>query len=331
MTDFPALLIEKNETSGQHVSLQTLSENALPAGSVKVAVEWSTINYKDALAITGTGPIVRSFPMIPGIDFAGVVEHSDDPTIRIGQKVLLNGWGVGEKHWGGLAGKARVPGEWTIPVPDAFSTRQTMAIGTAGYTAMLCVMALEQHGLRPNAGPVLVTGATGGVGSFAVMLLAKLGYEVTAMTGRAQEEAYLKTLGASAIISRDLYTKPGKPLERAQWAGAVDVAGGQVLASLCATMAPQGVVTACGLAAGMDLPLTVAPFILRGVSLIGVDSVQCPREKRLTAWARLAELVDHAHLDTITHDIDLKDVPQHAADLLHGKVRGRLAVKIPRS
>ncbi|WP_342626943.1 MDR family oxidoreductase [Nguyenibacter vanlangensis] len=327
-SQFQALLIEKSETGEQHVAVRWMDEDALPEGDVTVQVEWSTLNYKDALAITGRGPIVHRFPMIPGIDFAGIVARSDDPALSPGDRVVLNGWGVGEKHWGGLAGKARVRGDWLVPLPRGISNRQAMAIGTAGYTAMLCVMALEREGIRPDAGPVVVSGASGGVGSIAVMLLSRLGYTVEAITGRLEESSYLKGLGAATILSRDAFAKAGKPLERARWAGAVDVAGGRILANLCAGILPGGVVTACGLAAGMDFPATVAPFILRGVSLIGIDSVYCPRDKRQLAWSRLEELVNAQSMDALATDITLQDVVHNASALLEGKVHGRLVVDL---
>ncbi|GBQ91170.1 alcohol dehydrogenase [Acetobacter nitrogenifigens DSM 23921 = NBRC 105050] len=325
-SQFQTLLIEKDEAGKQRVDIRRLDEDALPDGDVTVQIEWSTLNYKDALAITGRGPIVRKFPMVPGIDFAGTVVRSTDPALSPGDQVVLNGWGVGEKHWGGLAGRARVRADWLVPLPDGLSTRQAMAIGTAGYTAMLSVMALERGGIRPNRGPIAVSGASGGVGSIAVMLLSRLGYTVEAITGRSEEGAYLTALGAAAILPRDEFTQPGKPLAQARWAGAVDVAGGRVLANICAGMATGGVVTACGLAAGMDFPVTVAPFILRGVSLIGIDSVYCQRERRITAWNRLAELLDPHLLDTMTTEIALADVPDAACDLMDGRIRGRVIV-----
>ncbi|MFS3134369.1 MDR family oxidoreductase [Gluconacetobacter sacchari] len=325
-TQFQALLIEKDASGAQHVALRRMTEDALPEGDVTVRVEWSTLNYKDALAITGRGPIVRRFPMVPGIDFAGTVTQSDDPALSPGDRVVLNGWGVGESHWGGLAGRARVRGDWLVPLPAGLSTRQAMAIGTAGYTAMLCVMALEREGVHPESGPIVVSGASGGVGSIALMLLSRLGYTVEAITGRPREGTYLEALGAAAILPRDAFTSVGKPLERARWAGAVDVAGGRVLANLCAGMMPGGVVTACGLAGGMDFPATVAPFILRGVSLIGIDSVQCPRDRRMTAWNRLAELIDPQRLDLMTRQIALAEVPDTARALLDGTTHGRVIV-----
>lgn len=326
---FDAAIIEKSADGAQTVHVGPVDDARLPDGDVTVRVEWSTLNYKDALAITGRGPIVRQFPMVPGIDFAGVVETSSRADLPPGTRVVLNGWGVGERWWGGLAGRARVKGEWLVKLPDAFTTRQAMAIGTAGYTAMLCVMALERQGLTPAHGPVVVTGAAGGVGSVAVMLLARLGYHVAAVTGRPEEEEYLRGLGAAEILPRADFSSPGRPLEKARWAGAVDVAGGVVLANICAAMLPEGVVTACGLAAGMDFPATVAPFILRGVTLVGIDSVMCPQPRRLEAWRRLAELIDPEKLEAMVSEIALADVPQTAAALLDGGVRGRVVVHVP--
>ena len=284
---FQGIVIEKDE-AGQRAAVQTLDEAQLPAGNVTVRVSHSTLNYKDGLAITGQAPVVRKFPMVPGIDFAGEVEESTHPDYRAGDRVVLNGWGVGETHWGGLAQKARVDGDWLVPLPSAFSPQQAMAIGTAGYTAMLCVMALERHGVRPGDGEIVVTGAAGGVGSVATALLAKLGYRVVAVTGRMEDADYLRGLGAADVLERAQFSAPGKPLGKERWAGAVDVAGSHVLANVCASMRYRGVVTACGLAAGMDFPATVAPFILRGVTLVGIDSVMCSRADRLSAWQRLA-------------------------------------------
>lgn len=324
---FKALLIEKDE-AGQRVALTELEEAQLPEGDVTVRVACSTLNYKDALAITGKGPVVRRFPMVPGIDFAGVVEHSDSPAFQPGDKVVLNGWGVGEVHWGGLAELARVKAEWLIPLEPAFTPAQAMSIGTAGYTAMLCVMALERHGITPDSGEVLVTGAAGGVGSVAVAVLAKLGYTVVAVTGRAEEAAYLTGLGASRILPRSDFSEPGRPLAREQWAGAIDVAGGHVLANVCAGMKYRGVVAACGLAAGMDFPATVAPFILRGVTLAGIDSVMCPLDERREAWRRLGRDLDPRLLETMTQSIALQDAPEVCAQLIGGSVRGRVIVPI---
>lgn len=293
-----------------------------------VRVQCSTLNYKDALAITGKSPVVRKFPMVPGIDLAGVVQQSDNPAFRPGDAVVLNGWGVGETHWGGLAEYARLRGDWLVPLEPAFSAEQAMSIGTAGYTAMLCVMALERHAITPESGEVLVTGAAGGVGSVAVAILARLGFTVVAMTGRPDEADYLRSLGASRIIERGDYSAPGKPLAREQWAGAIDVAGGQVLANVCAAMKYRGVVAACGLAAGMGFPATVAPFILRGITLAGVDSVMCPRNDRIEAWSRLARDLDPALLSSMTQRITLADVVPAAERLIAGQVRGRLIIPI---
>ncbi|OUJ16724.1 MDR family oxidoreductase [Acetobacter sp. DsW_063] len=325
---FDALLIEKSPDGQQSVHVRQVDETSLPDGDVTVRVEWSTLNYKDALAITGRGPIIRQFPMAPGVDFAGVVEKSSNSAYAPGDRVLLNGWGVGEKHWGGLAQKARVPAAWLTPLPSAFSTRSAMALGTAGYTAMLCILALQQQGVTKESGPVIVTGASGGVGSVAVMLLARLGYHVAAVTGRETERDHLTHLGAAEILPREDFSKPGKPLEKARWAGAVDVAGGQVLANVCASMKPGGVVTACGLAAGMDFPATVAPFILRGVTLVGIDSVMCDHDRRVKAWDALAKLVDVEKLESQTKEISLRDVSESAAALLDGKLHGRVVVKL---
>lgn len=322
---FNALVIDQVETQ-QQVALRQLSMQDLPAGEVLVRIAYSTLNYKDALAITGASPIVRQYPMVPGIDFSGVVEQSDHPDYQVGDQVILNGWGVGEKHWGGLAEYARVPADYLIPLPDAFSLRDAMVIGTAGYTAMLCVLALEQQGVRPESGDVLVTGAAGGVGSVAVALLAKLGYQVTAMTGRDTEAEYLKGLGALHILDRGEYSQAGRPLTKERWAGAIDVAGSHVLMNVCAAMKYRGVVAACGLAAGMDFPASMAPFILRGVRLIGVDSVMCPKNDRLQAWQRLATDLDPMVLDAVATEIPLGQVQQIVPQFLEGKIRGRLVI-----
>ncbi|OUJ13859.1 MDR family oxidoreductase [Acetobacter okinawensis] len=322
---FDALFLEQAD---QMAKLVSLPDDALPAEEVTVRVHWSGLNYKDALAMTGRGPVVRSWPMVPGIDFAGVVERSASPDFSVGQEVMLNGWGVGEKHWGGFAQKACVPGAWLLPLPHGLSGQQAMALGTAGFTAMLSVQALVREGVEPAHGPVLVTGATGGVGSVAVMLLAQMGYEVVAVTGRLEEQAYLHQLGATEVLARSHFEMPSRPLEKARWAGAVDVVGGQVLASVCASMKQQGVVAACGLAGGMDFPATVAPFILRGVTLVGIDSVMCPQAVRRQAWARLAEQVNKTLLAGMTRVIPLADVPVVATELLDGKVRGRVVVEV---
>lgn len=324
---FHGLLIDKQDGQ-QTAAVRLLDEASLPEGEVTVRVAYSTLNYKDALAITGRSPVVRRFPMVPGIDFAGTVESSTDPAWEPGDAVLLNGWGVGEVHWGGLAERARVPGRWLIPLQAPFTPRQAMGIGTAGYTAALCVLALERHGATPDKGPVLVTGAAGGVGSLAVALLAKAGYEVAAVTGRVQEADFLTHLGARHIIDRAEFAQPGKPLEKERWAGAVDVAGGQVLANVCAAMRYRGVVAACGLAAGMGFPATVAPFILRSVTLAGIDSGMAPMADRLAAWGRLATDLDTALLEQLVHEIALEDAIAVAPDLLAGQVRGRLVVRV---
>lgn len=324
---FQALLIEKIDDT-QTANLRELSDDQLPEGDVTVDVAYSTLNFKDGLAITGRSPVVRKFPMVPGIDFAGTVSASEHPDFNVGDAVVLNGWGVGENHWGGLSQRARVKGDWLVPLPSAFSPRQAMAIGTAGYTAMLCVMALERHGITPDRGQVLVTGAAGGVGSVAIALLAKLGYEVVAVTGRLNESDFLKGLGATEIIDRASLSEPGKPLAKERWAGAVDVAGGHVLANVLAGMRYDGVVAACGLAASMSLPASVAPFILRGVTLAGVDSVMAPKARRLEAWRRLAQDLDTSTLEQLTQDVGLAEVAALAPQILAGQIKGRLAVSV---
>jgi acrylyl-CoA reductase (NADPH) len=322
---FKAVLIERDAQS-YRAGVQSLDEARLPAGDVTVRIDYSTLNYKDALAITGKGPVVRQFPMVPGIDFAGSVASSNNSAYKNGDKVLLNGWGVGENHWGGLAQMARVKGEWLIPVPGAFSTRQAMAIGTAGYTAMLCVIALERHGITPDSGEILVTGAAGGVGSVALAVLSKLGFRVAAVTGRPAESDFLKQLGAAEILERAQFAAPGKPLSKERWAGAIDVVGSHTLANVCASLRYGGVVAACGLAGGMDFPGTVAPFILRGITLAGVDSVMRPRIDRLEAWRRLTEDLDIKKLDFLTEEISLSQVIERAASVLEGRIRGRIVV-----
>lgn len=324
---FRAILIDKDDT-GYRASLQTLDEAQLPAGDVRVRVSHSTLNYKDALAITGKGPVVRQFPMVPGIDLAGVVEESRHPDFKAGDAVLLNGWGVGEGHWGGLAEQARLNGDWLIPLPAGFSAAEAMALGTAGYTAMLAVLALERHGVTPERGEVLVTGANGGVGSVAIALLAKLGYRVAASTGRPEEAEYLRSLGAAEIVERASLSEPGRPLGRERWAGAIDSVGSHTLANVCASTRYGGCVAACGLAQGMEFPATVAPFILRGVTLAGIDSVMRPRADRLEAWNRLARDLDKRLLAPITRTIGLEEVIPTAGELLAGKVRGRVVVDV---
>jgi len=326
---FQGILITKGD-AGYQVRLQAIDESALPEGDVTVRIDWSTLNYKDGLAITGKSPVVRRFPMVPGIDFAGTVTGSSHPAWKVGDRVVLNGWGVGETHWGGLAQMARVRGDWLVRLPEAFSARQAMAIGTAGYTAMLCVLALEKHGIRPEDGEILVTGANGGVGSVAIALLAGLGYRAVASTGRAAEAQHLKALGASAVIDRSELSAPGKPLGKERWAGVVDAVGSHTLANACATTKYRGAVAACGLAQGMDFPASVAPFILRAVTLYGIDSVMAPQAVRVEAWQRLGRDLDIARLDTITREIGLGEAIATAGDLLDGKVRGRVVVDVNR-
>jgi acrylyl-CoA reductase (NADPH) len=324
---FKAIVIEKAE-SGTRSSLTDFDEANLMEGDVTIRVEYSTVNYKDGLAVTGKAPVVRRFPMIAGIDGAGTVESSTHPAWKPGDKVILNGWGCGETHLGSYAGKARVKGDWLVPLPATMSAREAMAIGTAGYTAMLAVMALEQHGLTPERGPIAVTGANGGVGSVAIAILAKRGFTVHAVTGRTQEADYLKGLGAAEIIPRQELTGPAKPLAKERWAGAVDAVGSTTLANLLSMTRYGGAVAACGLAGGMDLPTSVAPFILRGVCLYGIDSVMCPLERRKTAWKRLENELDRQKLAAMTTEIGLSDVPKAAAAILNGEVRGRIVVKI---
>ncbi len=322
-----AILIEKPGDT-QTVSVSEVSETQLPEGDVLVDVAYSTLNYKDALAITGAAPVVRSFPMVPGIDFAGTVAESSHPDFKPGDRVVLNGWGVGEAHWGGLAERARVKGDWLVPLPEAIDLRQAAAIGTAGYTAMLCVLALERQGVTPDKGEIVVSGAAGGVGSVATALLAAKGYEVAAVTGRAAEADYLRGLGASSVIDRAELTGKTRPLAKERWAGGVDVAGSTVLANMISMMKYRGVVAACGLAAGMDLPASVAPFILRGVTLAGVDSVMCPKPDRLEAWTRLASDLDLGKLEEMTTELPFAEVIEIAPKFLDGAVRGRIVVPV---
>ena len=326
---FNGILIEKDD-QGYHAEVKAIDDSVLPEGDVTVDVAYSTLNYKDALAITGKGPVVRSFPMVPGIDLVGTVTHSNSDKFNVGDAVLLNGFGVGETHCGGLATKARLKSDWLIPLPAAFSPRQAMAIGTAGYTAMLCVIALEKNGITPNKGEILVTGANGGVGSFSIAILAKLGYTVVASTGRVDQAEYLKKLGASDIIDRATLSEPGRPLAKERWAGAIDSAGSHTLANVCASLKYGGVVAACGLAQGMDLPASVAPFILRGVTLAGVDSVMRPIADRIEAWQRLGDILDPSIFDDICTDINLTEALTVAEDLIAGKVRGRVVVDVNR-
>jgi acrylyl-CoA reductase (NADPH) len=326
---FKGILVTKDE-AGYRSTLTHIEDTVLPEGDVTVQVEWSTLNYKDGLAITGQSPVVRRFPMVPGIDFAGTVSQSSHPNWKAGDKVILNGWGVGETHCGGLAEVARVKGEWLIALPEGLSNRQAMEIGTAGYTAMLCVIALQKHGVAPKDGEILVTGANGGVGSIAVALLAKLGYTVVASTGRTAEADFLKTLGASQVIERSVLSTPGKPMGKERWAGVIDTVGSHTLANACATTQYGGAVAACGLAGGMDFPATVVPFILRGITLYGIDSVMAPLSLRQQAWQRLAAELDMAKLDVIAREIGLSEVISVAKDLLQGKVRGRVLVDVIR-
>jgi acrylyl-CoA reductase (NADPH) len=327
VASFRAIVIEKGE-GGQQVAITAFDEANLMEGDVTVRVEWSTLNYKDGLAITGKAPVVRRFPMIPGIDFAGTVESSTHPEWKAGDKVILNGWGCGETHLGAYGEKARVKGDWLVPLPAGMSARDAMGIGTAGYTAMLAVMALERHGLTPASGPVLVTGAAGGVGSVAIAILAKRGFQVTASTGRPAEADYLKKLGASEIIPRQELAGPAKPLAKERFAGGIDSVGSTTLANLLSMTRYGGAVAACGLAGGMDLPTSVAPFILRAVSLLGIDSVMCPKATRLAAWQRLASDLDRGKLAEITREIALAEVIGAARDIIAGQVRGRIVVKI---
>ena len=324
---FNGILIEKDE-QGYRATVSEIDESVLSDGDVEVDVSHSTINYKDALAITGKAPVVRRFPMVPGIDLVGTVTSSQSAAFSVGDKVLLNGFGVGENHCGGLAQKARLKSEWLIPLPSSFSAQQAMSIGTAGYTAMLCVLGLEKHGVTPDKGEILVTGANGGVGSFAIALLAKLGFSVLASTGRIEEASYLKALGATEVIDRATLSEPGRPLGKERWAGVVDSVGSHTLVNACASTQYSGVVAACGLAQGMDLPGTVAPFILRGVTLVGIDSVMRPIADRIEAWDRFAELVEPEWFDSISEPISLDEVIPTAQRLIAGQVRGRVVVAL---
>lgn len=328
---FHALYLEQVADKSTAASIKQLDDSALPvfeANGVTVDVEFSTINYKDGLAITGKSPVVRKFPMVPGIDFVGTVSASADSRWKAGDKVILNGWGVGESHWGGLAQKARVNGDWLVRLPEALTPFEAMAIGTAGYTAMLCVLALERQGVQAQDGEILVTGSTGGVGSIAVALLAKLGYRVVASTGKSSEGDYLRALGASEIIDRNTLSAAGKPMQKERWAGVIDSVGSHTLANACASTKYGGTVAACGLAQGMDFPASVAPFILRGVKLIGVDSVMAPIKLRNEAWSRLASDLDRKAVTTIAQRISLREALDRAATILSGSVRGRLVVDV---
>lgn len=324
---FRAILLSKDD--GQfRATLAEIDEAQLPQGDVTVRIEFSTLNYKDGLAIANRSPVVRKWPMVAGIDGAGIVEESSHPDWRPGDKVILNGWGCGETHWGCLAQRARLKGDWLVRLPPAFTTRQAMAIGTAGYTAMLACMALERFGVKPDQGEILVTGAAGGVGSVAIAILAGWGYTVVASTGRVNESGYLKSLGAKEIMDRDELSQPGKPIQKERWAGVVDAVGSDTLANACAQMKYRGVAAACGLAQGMDFPASVAPFILRGVVLAGIDSVYQPMPLRIEAWKKLASDLDRSKLDAITKTIMLSGVIASAPEILAGKVRGRLVVDV---
>ncbi|MBW5433693.1 oxidoreductase [Bradyrhizobium canariense] len=326
---FKAVLIEKDE-QGYRAGVAELPEARLPEGNVTVDVEYSTLNYKDGLAITGKGPIVRSFPLVPGIDFAGLVSSSSDSTFSPGDRVVLNGWGVGEQHWGGLAQRASVKADWLIKLPASMPSRRAMIIGTAGYTAMLSIIALEKFGIRPGTGDVLVTGAGGGVGSIAIMLLHKLGFHVVASTGRPDEGPYLKSLGATEIIDRSQLSQPGKPLQKERWIAAIDSVGSHTLANVCAGIKADGAVAACGMAQGLDFPASVAPFILRGIALFGINSVTRPKAERVEAWDRLAALLTEADLERSAVEIGLSDVVASAERLMSGQVRGRTVVDVNR-
>jgi acrylyl-CoA reductase (NADPH) len=327
VVSFKAIRIDKAD-KGTTATLTQFDETELMDGDVTVAVEWSTLNYKDGLAVTGKAPVVRRFPMIAGIDFAGTVAQSSHPAWKAGDKVVCTGWGMGETHLGAYAERARVKGDWLVRLPDGLSAREAMAIGTAGFTAMLAVLALEKHGLTPQAGPVVVTGAAGGVGSVATTVLAKLGFHVIASTGRLSEAPYLKDLGAVEVIDRNELSGPAKPLAKERWAGGVDSVGSTTLANLLSMTKYGGAIAACGLAGGMDLPSSVAPFILRGVCLLGIDSVMCPLPLRKLAWERLARDLDRTKLSEITHEIGLDQVVGMGAQILAGQVRGRVVVKI---
>lgn len=325
---FKAILVSRDEDKNQSVDIVQMTDADLMEGNVTVSVDATTVNYKDGLAITGRSPVIRRWPMIPGIDFAGTILSSDDPAWHKGDSVVLNGWGVGETHYGAYAGHARVNGDWLVPLPEAMTAMDAMAVGTAGYTAMLCIMALERHGISPDRGPVLVTGAAGGVGSVAIAILSKLGYHVVASTGRVSEEAFLKDLGAAEIIERSELSEPGRPMGKERWAAAVDAVGSHTLANALAMTAYGGAVAACGLAQGIDLPGSVMPFILRGVSLLGVDSVMAPRELRLEAWSRIAEDLDSAKLSALTQKIGFDDIIGTATSIVDGGIRGRVVVEM---
>lgn len=329
MTDtFRAILVSRDDDKKQSVDFVDMREDELMEGDVTVAVEATTVNYKDGLAITGMAPVVRRWPMVPGIDLAGTVVSSDHPDWQNGDRVILNGWGVGETHYGAYAGRARLKGDWLVRLPSSLSARDAMAVGTAGYTAMLCVMALERHGIEPARGPVIVTGAAGGVGSVTISLLSRLGYHVIASTGRTAEADYLRDLGAAEILDRAELSSPAKPIGKERWAGGVDAVGSHTLANVLSMTSYGGAVAACGLAGGMDLPTSVAPFILRGVCLLGIDSVMAPRALREEAWRRLAGELDHDKLAALSTTIGFEDIPAAARDIVEGKIRGRVVVEM---
>lgn len=325
---FKAILVSRDEDKNQSVDIVDMTEDELMEGDVTVKVDATTVNYKDGLAITGKAPVIRRWPLVPGIDLAGTVVKSDNIDWKTGDRVVLNGWGVGETHYGAYAGMARLDGNWLVPLPESLTANEAMAVGTAGYTAMLCVMALERHGITPDRGPVIVTGAAGGVGSVAVAILSKLGFHVIASTGRTSEEAYLKDLGAAEIISRDELSEPGRPLGKERWAAGVDAVGSHTLANVLAMTSYGGAVAACGLAQGADLPASVMPFILRGVSLLGVDSVMAPKELRLEAWKRISTDLDLNKLETLSVKIGFDDVVGAAQDIMAGNIRGRVVVEM---
>jgi len=325
---FNALLVNRSEDKKITSALETVEESQLPEGDVTVDIDYSTLNYKDGLAITGSAPVIRHYPMVPGIDFAGTVSQSTHAKWKVGDKVILNGWGVGESHWGGLAQKACVNGDWLIARPEQLDSYQAMAIGTAGYTAMLCVMALQERGVKPEDGEILVTGANGGVGSFSVAILSAYGYDVVASTGRPEESEYLTELGATSCMNRAELSEPGKPLAKERWAGVVDCVGSHTLANACASTKYGGTVAACGLAQGFDFPSTVMPFILRGVTLAGVDSVNAPVAKREEAWKRLATTLKAETFEKVVEKITLSEAIDVAGKLLKGEVRGRVVVDV---
>jgi len=324
---FHAWLIDKTDDKIESRYTE-IDDKALPEGDVSINIAYSSLNYKDALALIKGAPVARRFPLVPGIDFAGIVTDSGNPNFKAGDNVILNGWGAGEKYWGGFAQRARVHGCWLIHKPEGLTLEQAMAIGTAGYTAMLCVMALVKRGVEPEHGEIIVSGATGGVGSIAVSLLAGMGYKIAAMTGKEQEADYLKSIGAHDIIMRSEFLQKGKPLEKERWAGAIDVAGGVILANICAQMQYRGIIAACGLASGMDFPATVAPFILRGVSLIGIDSVMCPLAERIEAWNMLSKKLDKTFLAKNTKMIKLSEAKDKAAEMLSGRLSGRIVIDV---